>query len=342
MARQLRVAYPGAIYHVTVRSNGREDLFKTDGDRKYLLACIGEAVERYQVRVYLYCLMSNHFHLLVETPRGNLSGFMHGILTGYGVYFNWIHGRHGHVTQGRYGARLVSGDEYLLKLSRYVHLNPVKVAAMANAPRSDKTAYLCAYRWSSYTAYIGKSPRNEFVEYGPMLSLMGGGKNTWPGKYKDFVEGGIETVGDEFLGELERSPRSIGNEKFREWVDSCYRELLEKRDVPEDASFRQTGRHLDAEVILKLLAKRAGMEVEDLRGRHRDATWRAVASWMLCKYAGRTQREVAVILGVKTGVAISCQLKKLRQRLAADGTLRAQIERIEKTLQRVAKRVVNI
>jgi len=333
MARQLRVEYPGAIYHVTVRSNGKEGLFKTDGDRKYLLTRIGEAVERYHVRVYLFCLMSNHFHLVVETPRGNLRGFMHGILTGYGVYFNWVHNRHGHVTQGRYGARLVSGDEYLLKLSRYVHLNPVKVAALADKPMAEKLVYLRAYPWSSYPAYIGKRPRNEFVDYAPMLSLMGGGKKTQPGKYRSFVEGGLEGDDDEFLGELHRSPRSIGNEKFREWVDECYQDLLKQRGVQEDVSFRQTGRHLDTDLILKAVAKHAGIGREALLARRRDATWRAVASWMLCKYGGRTQREVATILGARTGVAISCQLKKLRRRLAVDVTLRSQVEKIEKALQ---------
>jgi len=328
------VEYPGAIYHVTVRSNGKDPLFKTDGDRKYLLMRISEAAARCQMRVYLFCLMSNHFHLVVETPRGNLSGFMHGILTGYGVYFNWVHNRHGHVTQGRYGARLVSGDEYLLKLSRYVHLNPVKVATLADMPKAEKLAYLCAYKWSSYSAYIGKGPRNKFVDYGPMLSLMGGGKKTQPGKYRDFVEGGLEETDDEFLGELERSPRSIGNAKFREWVDGCYNDLLEQRGVQEDISFRQTRRHLDTDAILKAVAKRAGIEQEYLMKRRRDATWRAVASWMLCKYGERTQREVAAILGAKTGVAISCQLKKLRRRLASDVALHSQVEKIEKGLQR--------
>ena len=334
MARQLRVEYPGAIYHVTVRSNGKEALFLTDGDRKYLLTRMGEAVERYRVRVYLFCLMANHFHLVVETPCGNLNAFMHGILTGYGVYFNWVHRRHGHVTQGRYGARLVSGDEYLLKLSRYVHLNPVKVAALADKPKGERLAYLRAYPWSSYPAYIGKGPRNEFVDYGPMLSLMGGSKKTWPGKYGDFVEEGLETADDEFRRELERSPRSIGNAKYREWVDGCYRDQLEQRGVQEDVSFRQTGRHLDAERILKAVTKQAGIGRDALLARRRDATWRAVASWMLCKHGGLTQREVAAVLGAKTGVAISCQLKKLRRRMVADVALRVQVEKIEKALQR--------
>jgi len=335
MARQLRVEYPGAIYHVTVRSNGKEGLFKTDGDRKYLLMRMGEAAERYHARIYLFCLMSNHFHLVVETPRGNLSGFMHGILTGYGVYFNWVHNRHGHVTQGRYGARLVSGDEYLLKLSRYVHLNPVKVAALADKPRVEKVTYLRAYPWSTYPAYIGQGPRNECVDYEPMLSLMGGDKKVRPGKYREFVEGGLEATEDEFLGELEKSPRSIGNAKFREWVDACYRERLEQRGVQEDASFRQVGRHLETDLILDTVAKQAGIGRERLIERRRDATWRAVSSWMLCKYGGRTQREAAAILGAKTGAAISWQLKKLRHMLAADAKLRSKAEQIEKALQRL-------
>ncbi|NLX13573.1 MAG: hypothetical protein GXY44_07970 [Phycisphaerales bacterium] len=334
MARQLRVEYPGAIYHVTVRSNGKDCLFTTDGDRKYLLARIGEAAERCQARVYLFCLMPNHFHLVVETPRGNLSGFMHGILTGYGVYFNWVHNRHGHVTQGRYGARLVSGDDYLLKLSRYVHLNPVKVVALADRPKAEKRAYLREYRWSSYSAYIGKSPRNEFVDYNPMLSLMGGSKKTWPGKYRAFVEGGLEGDDDEFLCELHRSPRSIGDETFREWVDGRYKDRLKQRGVPEDVSFRRAGRHVDTDVLLKTVAKVGGIEQASLMARRRDATWRAVASWMLCKYGGLTQREVAAFLGVRTGVAISCQLKKLRRRLAVDAALRSRVERMEKIFQR--------
>ena len=142
VARKLRVEYEGAIYHVTVRSNGGRGLFKNDGDRRYLLDRLGEAAATYQVRVYLFCLMSNHFHLVVETPKANLGRFMQGVLTGYGVYYNRRHRLHGHVTQGRYGARLVEGNEYLLKLSRYVHLNPVKIAAVMSKSLAERLARL--------------------------------------------------------------------------------------------------------------------------------------------------------------------------------------------------------
>ena len=103
MARKLRVEYEGAIYHVTVRSNGGRGLFKNDADRRYLLDRVGEAAATYQVRVYLFCLMWNHFHLVVETPKANLGRFMQGVLTGYGVYYNRKHRLHGHVTQGPFG-----------------------------------------------------------------------------------------------------------------------------------------------------------------------------------------------------------------------------------------------
>ena len=162
--------------------------------------------------------------------------------------------------------------------------------------------------------------RNEFVDYEPMLSLMECGKKRRAAKYRAYVEAGLDTADEDFLGELERSPRSIGNEKFREWVDGCYRNLLEQRGVQEDVSFRQTGRHLAIELILKTMAKQAGIGQGYLKERRRDATWRAVASWMLCKYGGRTQRQVAAILGAKTGVAISCQLNMLKRKLA-DPTL---------------------
>lgn len=122
MARKLRVLYEGALYHVTFRGNARQTVFLNDEDKGRLLSRLAESAEAYQVRIHLYCLMENHVHLLVGTPRANLDRFMGSVLTGYTVYFNRRHNRVGHLMQGRYGAQLVEGDEYLLRLSRYIHL----------------------------------------------------------------------------------------------------------------------------------------------------------------------------------------------------------------------------
>lgn len=330
MARQLRVQYPGAIYHVSVRSNGKEDLFDDDFDRRYLLSRLSEAVETYGVRLYLFCLMGNHFHLVVETPKANIDRFMHGVLTGYGVHYNRVHHRHGHVTQGRYGAKLVGGNDYLLKLSRYVHLNPVKIKKFEALPFQDRIKYLREYPWSSYRGYTGIGERNKFVEYGPMLSLMECAKKRRAAEYRRFVEAGVARNDEEFLAELERSPRSIGDDKFRKWVDECYEELLETGKTREDAAFRRLNGKQSPDVILCTVAQCGKVKKEELNIRSRDSRLRAVASLMLCKYGGLTQREAALMLGLTTGVAVSCQLKKLQRLQETDPSLRRLVTQLDK------------
>ena len=143
MARHLRVEFPRAIYHVTCRMIGdrrleHSRLFVDDADRVRFLDRLAERVEQYRIRLYLYCLMVNHFHVVYETPEGNGSKFMQSLLTAYTVYYNLRHRRHGHLLDGRYKAKLVEGDEYLLALSRYVHLNPVQVGPIKGRPIEER------------------------------------------------------------------------------------------------------------------------------------------------------------------------------------------------------------
>ena len=133
MARTQRIEYEGAVYHVTARGNERREIFRDDADREHFLRVLDESVGRFEVRLYLFCLMANHLHLVVETPRANLGRFMHRLQTAYTIHFNLRHCRSGHLMQGRYGAKLVEKDAYLLRLSRYVHLNPVFTAAARGA-----------------------------------------------------------------------------------------------------------------------------------------------------------------------------------------------------------------
>ena len=126
MARPLRISYPGAFYHVTSRGNERKAVFKSSGDREKFLGYLASASQRYDARVHAYCLMDNHYHLLLQTPRANLPEIMHHINGAYTTYFNVKRARSGHLFQGRYKALLLDADSYLLKLVRYVHLNPVR------------------------------------------------------------------------------------------------------------------------------------------------------------------------------------------------------------------------
>ena len=103
MARTQRIEYEGAVYHVTARGNERREIFRDDADREHFLRVLGESVGRFEVRLYLFCLMANHLHLVVETPRANLGRFMHRLQTAYTIHFNLRHCRSGHLMQGRYG-----------------------------------------------------------------------------------------------------------------------------------------------------------------------------------------------------------------------------------------------
>ena len=120
MARPLRLEYEGAVYHVTIRGNQRGIIFQDNEDRERFIDKLAESVQRYEVRLYLYTLMTNHTHLVFETPRGNLSQFMHRLQTAYTVFYNRKHHQSGHLMQGRFGSTVVDEDEYILKLSPYV------------------------------------------------------------------------------------------------------------------------------------------------------------------------------------------------------------------------------
>lgn len=338
MARPLRIEFPGAIYHVTCRMVGdwerdRAWLYRNDADRERFLDQLGERVEQFRIRLYLFVCMANHFHLVLETPEANCSRFMQSLLTAYTVYFNLRHDRHGHLFDGRYKARLVEGDEYLLALSRYVHLNPVRVPGMGGRPIEERIKVLRAYRWSSYPSYIGNRQPLAFVAYGPLLAEMAGRKRDWPRRYREFVEAGLAKTDEDFQQILTLSPRSIGGDGFRAWVDKRHRELLEQYARPEDVSFRHASDCLPAAEVLRVLGEVFGVGVDEFRRRHRRSPLRAAAARFLIRYAGQTQREVAARLGMGSGSAVNKQLATLPVKLADSRQLRRRMNEAAQRLE---------
>jgi putative transposase len=146
MSRPLRIEFAGGLYHVTSRGDGREAIFLGGEDRRLFLGVLSEVVPDFNWAVHAYCLMDNHYHLLIETPDGNLSKGMRQLNGVYTQRFNRQHGRVGHVFQGRYKAIIVQKESYLLELARYVVLNPVR-ARMVRSPAE--------WPWSSYRATAG-------------------------------------------------------------------------------------------------------------------------------------------------------------------------------------------
>ena len=336
MPRHLRVEYPGAIYHVTCRMIGdvRLDgsrLFTDDREREYLLERLGDRVKAYNIRLYQFVLMTNHFHLVFETPEGNCSRFMQSLLASYTVYYNRRHDRHGHLLDGRFKAKLVEGDDYLLALTRYVHLNPVKVGGMKDRPLEERIAYLRGYAWSTYPGYIKARRRFDFVSYAPILAEMSGRRREWPGRYREYVETGLAKDDTEFEKAMKESPRSIGGEEFRKWVDELYDKLVEDRESREDVSFRHVSAPLDPQVVLEIVAGELGVKREELCRRRRSSCLRAVAARYLIQYAGQTQRQVAVLLQAGSGSAISKQISMHKADLE-DRKLARKLSRVDRRL----------
>jgi len=163
MARPIRIEFPGAVYHVMARGNERRAVFFDDEDRRRFLDTLAEMVLQFGVRVHAYCLMPNHYHLIVETPRANLSRALGWLQVSYTVRFNRRHRRSGHLFQGRYKAQVVEADSYAQALVLYVHLNPVRPRRRTAPLPADRASELNRYRWSSHRAYAGLERRPDWL-----------------------------------------------------------------------------------------------------------------------------------------------------------------------------------
>jgi len=311
MARRPRILYEGAIYHVTFRGNARQDIFHDIRDRHRMLQRIGECCEVHQVRIYLYCLMPNHVHLLLETPRANLDRFMGGLLTGYSVYFNLKHQRSGHVMQGRYGAQLVSGDDYILKLSRYIHLNPVKTEYWNLHTFEEKKYFLRQYAWSSYRVYIGMKQADNWLQIQPVFDMIHvNNEAKQHDAYRQFIEAGLIKPDEDFVRLIKSNPLAIGSDDFIEKSKIQYFKQANARVKDEDLAFRKKVQIISPDSILQSVKKLEGFNQERIDHRIFGRLERCLMAKALQKYAGKTQREIATFLGLKTGAGVSALLKK--------------------------------
>jgi len=181
MARPLRIEFAGALYHVTARGNAQQNIYLTDDDRQAFLTLLQRACDRYHWLCHAYCLMSNHYHLLIEIQSSTLSKGMKYLNGTYTQAFNRRHKRVGHVLQGRYKGILVEKDSYFLELSRYIVLNPVR-ARMVRAAKD--------WPWSSYRATVGQAKAQPLLTTDCILGNFGKQKKRAQEKYKAFVREG--------------------------------------------------------------------------------------------------------------------------------------------------------
>jgi len=218
MARPLRIEYPGAVYHITSRGNEKKPVYKDDQDRKNFLFILDKVNKRYHWLCHAYCLMDNHFHLLIETPEGNLSIGMRQLNGVYTQAFNKRHRRVGHLFQGRYKAILIQKDSHLLEVCRYVVQNPVR-AGLAEDPGQ--------WRWSSYGATEGREKPSSCLTTSWVLGQFSSKRRKAEREYREYVHRGMEK-GSIWAGV--RGQAILGEDDF---VDNLTDYLGTHKDVPE-------------------------------------------------------------------------------------------------------------
>lgn len=248
MARPLRIQFPGALYHAINRGNNRESLFKDDNDRQAFLGILAQSVDTYQIQLHSFVLMDNHWHLLVQTPLANLSEFMRHFNITYTSHYNRRHKRVGHLYQGRYKSYLVDENEYLAKVSRYIHLNPVRISSMKKVGLKRQLEYLFNYRWSSLKGYLEPSYELDWVEYQMVLGDYGKGRENASESYKKQLINDIRgdlSIQDKVVGQS-----VLGSESYVCWIKQTYLERAKDRERPGISKISQ---HVSLEQVLDLI-----------------------------------------------------------------------------------------
>ena len=270
MARPLRIEYPGAVYHVTSRGNEKKAVFKDDSDRDAFLKTLAHVNKRYNWICHAYCLMDNHYHLLIETPEGNLSLGMRQLNGVYTQTVNRRHGRIGHLFQGRFKAILIQKDSHLLEVCRYVVLNPVR-AAVVERPGD--------WKWSSYRATSGQANPHPCLTRDWVLAQFGRERVKAGKEYRQFVNQGI---GKESIWIDVKGQAILGEDEFVEGLIDHLRKHKDTPDIPKSQRYvnRPSLGKIFTEGVLRSKGKRDRKIVEAVE-----------------KY-GYRQREVAYHLGM--------------------------------------------
>ena len=310
MARPLRIQYPGAFYHITSRGNERKDVFKIKKDRERFLSYLESSTKRYGARIHAYCLMNNHYHLLVETPEGNLSQIMRHINGAYTTYFNIKRKRSGHLFQGRYNAILVDADEYVTQLSRYIHLNPVR-AGMVEEPGK--------HPWSSFQYYAGNNKSPGWLVMDFVLGFFGENNVKAKTAYRQFVMALINREYESPLNEVVAST-ILGSQEFVKDIREKFLGKAKKdRNVP---------------AVRELTSGKDVKEIKDavaLVFNDNPQLARKAAVYISHRYSGRKLKEIGLHFDIGES-AVSQTSRRFAEIVAKDRGIMKRIEKLNREL----------
>jgi REP element-mobilizing transposase RayT len=315
MARPWRIQFPGAIYHISVRGNNKQAIFLDDTDRKYFLVLLGRAVKRYDLEIFSFCLMDNHYHLFLRTPAPNLSRAMQWLNGTYTGYFNWHHKRVGHLLQGRYKSVLVVDELHYLHLSIYIHLNPVR----GHGPQVIEDP--AQHEWSSYRDYINKQTRFEWLKREPILANYGAKSS----RHRQYRRESLAFIGKKPKFAEQLKSGIIGTREQLRELTRKFKPRGRPEDVPEFISAQK--REYPPEIELERVAGVFRIEIEDLLRKRRNFPPRLAAYYHLAENCGMRLSEVGKILNVSTP-SISNGIKRFLVKMQNSNELKKKMKEL--------------
>ena len=317
MPRPLRIEYENAYYHVMNRGRGRQHIFHGEDYFNAFLSILEQAHLRFGLQVLSYCLMSNHYHLLVKTPEANLGRAMRHINGLYTQTYNRLRNTDGSLFRGRYKAILVEQDSYQLQLSRYIHRNPIDAKMVEQ---------LDDYRWSSYPSYVNKQPAPDWLNQSEIYQQLGV-KSRLRARYRAFVEMGVDEDIASFYRKGNQKPY-LGSDDFRNWV---YRHRQSENQELDQKALNHFRPNIDqvTESVAGFFKVSRESIVFGRRGRVDENIPRWLVMYLAQEICGLKLQEIADYLGLKRTGSIPTTISKLRERIVNQPGLGRDVDKIK-------------
>ena len=319
MSRPLRILYPDAWYHVMNRGRSRVQIYRAPEDYFAFVELLREASAMWKVRIAAYCLMSNHYHLLVQTPGANLSRFVRHLNGLYTQYFNRTYKSDGPLFRGRYKSIVVESDSYLLELVRYIHRNPLQAGLVKR---------LEDYRWSSHRMYISRSNEVNWLHKDYVLSMLEADKQSRRQAYIDFMKQEAADMISKLYNKG-KLPLLLGTKEFINDIRHRYQGRSNIKDTPQVRELFQ-----EKSKVEKAVSSAYQVAVEELlksrRGNYNEA--RNVAIYLMRKYTGASLSDIGYRFEMRSYSSVSSVLQRMQQALRRNISLRQRVEEAERLL----------
>ena len=319
MSRPLRIEYPDAWYHVMNRGRHGEPVFRKQDDYHIFIELLKETVDMWNLRVGAYCLIPNHYHLLIQTPDANLSRCMRHLNGVYTQRFNRNHLFDGQLFRGRYKAILVEGDSYLLELVRYVHRNPFAAGLVKVI---DK------YPWSSHQGYLSDAKKWNWLYKDFILSLFSNEKAVSRKIYKDFVSKEIPEEINRIFGR-KNLPSALGSKNFLTWVKDSFFLRKRHKEVPESKSLSPDAERIKEEVCRSYEVSRDALYISR-RGISNEP--RNVAIYLLRTLRGDNLEEIGRDFNINRFSSASSVVERMKGRVSKNRQLKKRVEEIKNAI----------